>query len=157
MAYALLRATTGLNISLHGFTRIFIGGMPAFFNYMLGQFKDTVLPVWQVRAFAAVLPYAELVLGALLFVGLWTRWMSALGALVMMARVFGTSFRSDWNLVFLQMFYSFLYFLLLSLPEIRCVVGGRAVAKGSMKTARRGNRRHDRLDRPRLDLRIALF
>jgi thiosulfate dehydrogenase [quinone] large subunit len=113
MAYALLRATTGLNISLHGFTRIFIGGMPAFFNYMLGQFKDTALPVWQVHAFASVLPYVELVMGALLLVGLWTRWMSALGALIMMALVFGTSFRSDWNLVFLQMFYSFLYFLLL--------------------------------------------
>jgi thiosulfate dehydrogenase [quinone] large subunit len=113
LACLLLRATLGLNLALHGITRIFIGGVTQFVNTTLTQFQNTVLPAWQVRAFATVVPYAELLLGVLLFVGLWTRWGLSAGALLMMALIFGTALRSEWNILFLQMFYSFLYFVLL--------------------------------------------
>jgi thiosulfate dehydrogenase [quinone] large subunit len=113
LACLLLRATLGLNLALHGITRIFIGGVTQFVNTTLTQFQNTPLPAWQVRAFATVLPYAELFLGVLLFVGLWTRWGLSAGALLMMTLVFGTALRSEWNILFLQMFYSFLYFALL--------------------------------------------
>jgi thiosulfate dehydrogenase [quinone] large subunit len=113
LACLLLRATLGLNLALHGITRIFIGGVTQFVNTTLTQFQNTPLPVWQVRAFATVVPYAELLLGALLFAGLWTRWALSAGALLMMALIFGTALRSEWNILFLQMFYSFLYFALL--------------------------------------------
>jgi thiosulfate dehydrogenase [quinone] large subunit len=113
LACLLLRATLGLNLALHGITRIFIGGVTQFVNTTLTQFQNTPLPVWQVRAFATVVPYAELLLGALLFAGLWTRWALSAGALLMMALIFGTALRSEWNILFLQMFYSFLYFVLL--------------------------------------------
>ena len=113
LACLLLRATLGLNLALHGITRIFIGGVTQFVNTTLTQFQTTVLPAWQVRAFATVVPYAELLIGVLLFAGLWTRWALSAGALLMMALIFGTALRSEWNLLFLQMFYSFLYFVLL--------------------------------------------
>jgi thiosulfate dehydrogenase (quinone) large subunit len=113
LACLLLRATLGLNLALHGITRIFIGGVTQFVNITLTQFQNTPLPAWQVRAFATVVPYAELLLGVLLFVGLWTRWALSAGALLMMALIFGTALRSEWNVLFLQMFYSFLYFVLL--------------------------------------------
>jgi thiosulfate dehydrogenase [quinone] large subunit len=113
LACLLLRTTLGLNLALHGITRIFIGGVTQFVNTTLTQFQNTPLPAWQVRAFATVLPYAELFLGVLLFVGLWTRWGLSAGALLMMTLVFGTALRSEWNILFLQMFYSFLYFALL--------------------------------------------
>jgi len=103
----------GLNLALHGISRIFIGGLTQFVNATVTQFQNAPLPQWQVRAFATTLPFLELVLGAMLLIGLGTRWALTLGALIMMALVFGTSLRSDWNLVFLQMFYSFLYFVLL--------------------------------------------
>ena len=113
LACLLLRATLGLNLALHGITRIFIGGVAQFVNATLTQFQNTLLPAWQVRAFATVVPYAELLIGVLLFAGLWTRWALSAGALLMMALIFGTALRSEWNLLFLQMFYSFLYFVLL--------------------------------------------
>ena len=113
LACLLLRVTLGLNIALHGITRIFLSGVTQFVNATLTQFQNTVLPAWQVRAFATVVPYAELLIGVLLFAGLWTRWALSAGALLMTALIFGTALRSEWNLLFLQMFYSFLYFVLL--------------------------------------------
>jgi thiosulfate dehydrogenase (quinone) large subunit len=113
LACLLLRATLGLNITLHGITRIFIGGVAQFVNTTLTQFQNTVLPAWQVRVFATAVPYMELVVGVLLLAGLWTRWALTAGALLMMALIFGTALRSEWTLLFLQMFYSFLYFVLL--------------------------------------------
>jgi thiosulfate dehydrogenase (quinone) large subunit len=113
LACLLMRATLGLNIALHGITRIFLGGVSQFVNTTLTQFQNTVLPAWQVRTFATAVPYLELVIGVLLFAGLWTRWALGAGALLMMALIFGTALRSEWNLLFLQMFYSFLYFVLL--------------------------------------------
>jgi thiosulfate dehydrogenase (quinone) large subunit len=113
LACFFLRITLGLNIALHGITRIFIGGVTQFVNATLTQFQNTPLLAWQVRAFATVVPYAELLLGVLLFAGLWTRWALSAGSLLMMALILGTALRSEWNILFLQMFYSFLYFVLL--------------------------------------------
>jgi thiosulfate dehydrogenase [quinone] large subunit len=66
-----------------------------------------------VHSFLVFLPYAELILGVLITVGLLTRWGLALGGLLMTALVFGTSLRSDWATVGLQMVYVLLYYLLL--------------------------------------------
>ncbi len=49
----------------------------------------------------------------LLILGLWTRWTLALAAVLMLGIIFGTALRGDWQIVFLQMFYSFLYSLML--------------------------------------------
>ena len=87
--------------------------MSGFLTLTQNQFKDAPLPVWQVRAFATVVPYCELVIGVLLILGLWTRWALALAALLMVGIIFGTAMRGDWQIVFLQMFYSLLYSLML--------------------------------------------
>jgi thiosulfate dehydrogenase [quinone] large subunit len=113
LACLFLRTTLGLNIALHGITRIFMSGVTQFVNATLAQFQNTPLPAWQVRAFATAVPFLEVLIGVLLFAGLWTRQALSAGALLMMALVFGTALRSEWNLLFLQMFYCFLYFVLL--------------------------------------------
>ena len=114
LAFTTLRLALGINELMHGVTRIFMGGgLTAFLNFTQNQFKDAPLPVWQVRAFAHVVPYCELGIGVLLIIGLWTRWALALAALIMVGIIFGTALRNDWQLVFLQMFYSFLYSLML--------------------------------------------
>ena len=56
---------------------------------------------------------AELVLGVLTTLGLFTRWALALGGLLIAALVFGTAMRSDWNTVGVQMIYAITYYLLL--------------------------------------------
>jgi thiosulfate dehydrogenase [quinone] large subunit len=113
LAYTTLRLALGINELIHGVTRIFIGGMSAFLTLTQTQFQNTPLPVWQVRAFATVVPYCELIIGILLLLGLWTRWALALAAVLMVGIIFGTGMRGDWQIVFLQMFYSLLYSLML--------------------------------------------
>jgi thiosulfate dehydrogenase [quinone] large subunit len=114
LAFFTLRLALGINELMHGVTRIFMGaGLGGFLAFAQNQFKDTPLPVWQVRSFSAVVPIAELIIGVLLILGLWTRWALAFAAVLMLGIIFGTAVRSDWQLVFLQMFYSLLYALML--------------------------------------------
>src|SRR5579859_1215596 len=79
----------------------------------MGEFAGVPLPSGLVHAFLTVLPFAELILGALITVGLFTRWALALGGLLMTALIFGTALRNDWPTVGIQMIYSITYYLLL--------------------------------------------
>lgn len=65
-----------------------------------------------MQAFATVIPFAEIVIGVMLLLGLKTRWTLVAGMLLMAGLVFGTALRSDWTLLELQMFYVLLYFVL---------------------------------------------
>jgi thiosulfate dehydrogenase (quinone) large subunit len=116
LAFFTLRLALGINELMHGVSRIFIGtGLAGFVNFTQNQFKDAPLPVWQVRSFATVVPICELLIGTLLILGLWTRWALAFAAVLMLGIIFGTAMRGDWQIVFLQMFYSLLYALMLML------------------------------------------
>ncbi len=108
----LLRMILGLNIALHGITRVFIGSLDTFVGNTVKQFEKTILPVWQVQAFATVIPFAEIVIGVMLLLDLKTRWTLIAGMFLMAGLVFGTAMRSDWSLLELQMFYVLLYFAL---------------------------------------------
>jgi thiosulfate dehydrogenase (quinone) large subunit len=113
LAVLLLRLALGLDILLHGVTRLFIGGLGAFVNSTAAQFQHTALPIWQVRAFATAIPFLEFAFGLLLIAGLALRWTLVAGAVLMLALEFGTAMRSDWTVLSSQLLYSFLYSVLL--------------------------------------------
>jgi thiosulfate dehydrogenase (quinone) large subunit len=113
LAVLLLRLALGLDILLHGVTRLFIGGLGAFVNSTAAQFQHAVLPMWQVRAFATGIPFLEFAIGLLLVAGLALRWTLVAGAVLMIALEFGTEIRSDWQVVSSQLLYSLLYSALL--------------------------------------------
>src|SRR5580698_11159609 len=113
LAYAVFRVTLGINILVHGAGRIFGPGAEAFASTTAAEFSKTALPTGMVHAFLVVLPFAELVLGVLTTLGLFTRWALALGGLLIAALVFGTAMRSDWNTVGVQMIYAITYYFLL--------------------------------------------
>jgi thiosulfate dehydrogenase (quinone) large subunit len=114
LAYLVFRLTLGISILVHGAGRIFGPGAAAFATTMAAEFPKTALPAGLVRAFLVVVPFAELVLGALVTLGLFTRWALALGGLLITALVFGTGMRSDWTTVGVQMIYAIAYYLLLA-------------------------------------------
>ena len=113
LAYAVFRLTLGINILVHGAGRIFGPGVEAFASTTAVEFSKTALSAGMVHAFLIVLPFAELVLGVLTTLGLFTRWALALGGLLIAALVCGTAMRSDWNTVGVQMIYAITYYLLL--------------------------------------------
>lgn len=112
-ALLLLRLALGIDILLHGVTRLFIGGLGAFVNSTAAQFAHSVLPMWQVRAVATAIPFLEFTIGLLLVTGLALRWTLLAGAALMLALEFGTEIRSDWTVVSSQLLYSLLYSILL--------------------------------------------
>jgi thiosulfate dehydrogenase (quinone) large subunit len=113
LAYVVFRLTLGINILVHGAGRIFGPGADAFATTTAVEFSNTPLSAGMVHAFLFVLPFAELVLGALTVLGLFTRWALLLGGLMITVLVFGTAMRSDWNTVGVQMIYSITYYFLL--------------------------------------------
>src|SRR5580692_12340007 len=82
LAYAAFRGTLGINILVHGAGRIFGPGAESFATTTAAEFSKTTLPTGMVYAFLIVLPFAELVLGVLTTLGLFTRWALTLGGLM---------------------------------------------------------------------------
>ena len=79
--------------------------------------KDPMIPQSSLPMFAAVLPWVEGILGALLVVGLFSRFTMIAGSLVMAGLVFGTNMAQDWKVAGLQLIYCFIYYFLLARRE----------------------------------------
>ncbi|MBJ6765860.1 DoxX family membrane protein [Myxococcaceae bacterium JPH2] len=110
--HALLRVTLGLNIFLHGVVRL-VSGPAAFADALVKAFAGSLMPELMVRPFALALPFAETAVGLLVALGWRTRPALAAGGLLMMALVFGTALRSEWETLGVQMIYVALYAALL--------------------------------------------
>jgi thiosulfate dehydrogenase [quinone] large subunit len=117
LAYGLLRFTFGINIMLHGVTRL-LAPQGAFLAYLTHYFEKTpLMPAWMLPPFAVVLPWAEAIFGALVLVGVASRFAMIGGALTLAALAFGTNLAQDWNIAGLQLIYAFIYYFLLANRE----------------------------------------
>jgi thiosulfate dehydrogenase (quinone) large subunit len=112
LAYLLLRVTVGVIFLFYGIGK-FVMGLGAFHGFMLSRFEDTWLPPVLVGLFAYILPFAEVLLGLLLLLGLLSRWALALTALLMIALSFGTVVESNPPAVANNLLYALVLFILL--------------------------------------------
>jgi thiosulfate dehydrogenase [quinone] large subunit len=121
-AYGLLRLTFGINIMLHGVSRL-LAPPGAFLAYLTHYFEKTpLMPPAMLPPFAIVLPWAEAIFGALLLFGFATRIGLIGGALTLAALAFGTNLAQDWNIAGLQLIYALIYyFLLLKREELNAL------------------------------------
>ena len=108
IAYFLFRLSIGVNMFFHGFMRPFTG-LSAWVETIGATFVDTYLPMPLVHAFLNVLPFFEMVLGALLILGLFTRWATIAGTVMMLGLLYGNTARQDWGTAGNNMHYV-LYF-----------------------------------------------
>jgi thiosulfate dehydrogenase [quinone] large subunit len=115
LAYSLFRITLGMNIFFHGAMRIYTG-LDAWVVMQAAVFipPKSPLPVWSVHAFLYVLPFVEVVLGTLTFLGLYTRWALIGGSVMMLILVFGNDMRQDWGTVGNNMHYVLYYVLMIA-------------------------------------------
>jgi thiosulfate dehydrogenase (quinone) large subunit len=113
LGYLFLRTTLGLNIFMHGLTRL-LAGPAAFAETLVQLFHGTPLPSGMVGAFAYALPWLEAVIGLLLLLGAATRLALCAGALLIFVLTFGTALRQDWQVAALQLFYAAVYAALLA-------------------------------------------
>lgn len=112
LGYLMLRLTLGINILMHGASRI-ASGLPHFVAGMMKEFASSPLPPPLVHAFAYTLPWSELFIGAAILFGLWTRGALVLGALEIVVLTFGVGLMQNWSVASTQMIYAIVYAVLL--------------------------------------------
>jgi thiosulfate dehydrogenase (quinone) large subunit len=116
LGYLMLRATIGVNIFIHGLSRILAG--PSRFADTLGPaFQHTPLPVGLVRLFALFLPWAEGMVGLFVLVGIRTRLSLIAGSLLILMLTFGATLNQDWESAGLQLIYATVYASLLAFRQ----------------------------------------
>ena len=116
IGYSLLRATLGINIFLHGVSRV-LAGTGNFAASLVVMFHATLLPSMLVRAFGYALPWLEATVGLLVLLGLWTRYALAGGALLIFVLTFGSTLRQDWETAGLQLTYALIFSALLAFRQ----------------------------------------
>lgn len=113
IAYSLLRIFLGVNIALHGVSRLL--DPSKFQGAIAAQFAKSPLPHPAVLAFAIVMPWLEALLGFLVLFGLWTRLALIGGAALMIVLTFGSCLIQDWQIAGTQLLYQIAYSVLLFL------------------------------------------
>jgi thiosulfate dehydrogenase [quinone] large subunit len=116
LAYLLLRISLGIIFLFYGLGK-FKMGPGAFADYLVNQFAKTPLSPAMVRLFGTVLPFAEVGLGALITLGLFTRLALALTALLLMALTFGMVFMQQPQTVAQNLLFSLVTFFLIFFLE----------------------------------------
>jgi len=83
-AIFIARTILGLIFFMAGFWKVFtLGPIEHAKRLFVGPYSETFLPIWSLWTVGTVIPIIELVAGALLLVGLWTRRsLLALGAVL---------------------------------------------------------------------------
>ena len=112
LAYGIFRLAIGVNLFGHALVRM-LGGVRGFVDWMVQNMSGTILPAWLVRPFAYCLTAEELVVGALLIVGWWTRPALVVGGLAMVALMWGLVVKQEWAGAGMQVIYCIAFFLLL--------------------------------------------
>lgn len=111
-AYTLLRIVVGVNYFNHGFTRIF--NIPGFMDAMVTTMQDSWIPEFLVRINAALVPPVELIVGALITIGLFTRGALIACFVLMIVLMYGVTIIQNWDAASSQLIYNIVLFILLA-------------------------------------------
>jgi thiosulfate dehydrogenase (quinone) large subunit len=116
LAYAILRVTFGAVLLMSGISK-FQAGIFTVAHGMQATFAKTWLPTQAVYLFALVLPFAEVVAGALLVLGWFTRYAAPLAALLILSLAVGLSVVGNFEVVAQNLVYAIGFFMLQYLVE----------------------------------------
>ena len=111
IGYALMRITYGVIFVFYGVGK-FMGGLTNFVGGMNQQFSGK-LPAFMVMPFAYVLPFGELISGALILLGLFTRAGLVLSGLLLIGLTFGLVMLGQADKVAHNLIYALANFALL--------------------------------------------
>ncbi len=116
LGYFFMRIMLGVNLFFHGFMRI-LTGVGAWEEPMALTFVDTYLPMPLVHFSLYLIPYAEIALGTLTLLGLFTRWALLGGVVLFVILMYGHTVRQNWSGVHLISHYGIYYWVMLVLQS----------------------------------------
>lgn len=114
IGYFFFRVFVGVNLFLHGFMRV-LTGVSAWEIPTAATFTETFLPMPLVHLALYMIPPVQIFLGALIVLGLLTRWALLGGLLLMLLLLFGHLVRQNWSGAHIVMHYGLYYWILLAL------------------------------------------
>jgi thiosulfate dehydrogenase [quinone] large subunit len=112
LAFFLLRIGLGVNFFLHGLVRM--DHLVEFANGVGSGFQETMMPVTIARGYAFFIPFFELIIGALLILGIKVRAALFTGGLFMITLIAGKCIQQDWSAVGTQMVYLLVFYFLIA-------------------------------------------
>lgn len=112
LAHGLARIGLGVDIALHGWTRV--PNLAGFAAETQKQFAASILPAPIVYASGCGIAIGEAIIGTLLLVGLFLRPTLVAGALLMIFLLTGTCLIQNWNAAGTQLIYLAFYCALLA-------------------------------------------
>jgi len=111
LGYFFLRAMIGGMLFSHGFMRV-LTGLGAWEGPMAVTFEETYLPMPLVHGALYLIPLAELVIGTLTLLGLFTRWALLAGVALFCVLLYGHMVRQSWATGHVIVHYGVYYWLL---------------------------------------------
>lgn len=115
LAYALARLGLGINIAIHGWSRI--PHFADFAKHLHEQFATTFLPAPIIQLTAYVIVAAESTIGPLIILGLFLRAALTAGSLLICMLLFGTCLVQNWSVAGDQLVYLAFFTALLALRK----------------------------------------
>ncbi len=112
LAHALLRAGLGINLFMHGFSRV--PNLATFVAHTHEMFAKTWLPGAVVTATGYAIPFIELALGAALILGFLLRPVLVAAFLFMFMLTVGVCLAQNWPVASEQLSYMIVLALLLA-------------------------------------------
>ena len=112
LAHCLARVALGLNIAMHGYSRL--PNLVGFANGMVKQFAATFLPSPLVYITGFGIAIGEAAVGTLLVFGLLLRPTLVIGMLLMLLLIFGSTLIQEYEAVAAQMVTAAFYIGLLA-------------------------------------------
>jgi len=111
LAHTGLRLILGVNIALHGLTRL--PELGAFAKKIADLFAATLLPYELTLVIAHAIPVAEALIGLAICVGFRLRWGLFAGLCLIGTLTFGTCLRQAWETAGAQLVYGIAFWILL--------------------------------------------
>lgn len=114
-SFIILRFAIAASMLGHGLVRL--PKLTAFSQWMVGSFKNALLPRALVTPFSYALPVAEFAVGLLLVLGLFTKPALLAGGVVMIILIVGTCLIENWEALPSQLIHVAFFALLLSYTQ----------------------------------------
>jgi thiosulfate dehydrogenase (quinone) large subunit len=126
-AHGLARLGLGINIAVHGYTRL--PNLAGFASHLTEQFAQSILPASLLYASGYAIAIGEAVIGTLLVLGVFLRSTLIAGALLMIVLIGGTCLIQDWDTAAIQMTYLAFYCALLAGSKFDCFSVSNLIGK----------------------------
>lgn len=111
LGYFFMRVMLGGQLFFHGFMR-FLTGLGAWVDSTMALYEGTYLPEPFLNVTLHLIPLAELIIGALVLLGWFTRWAILASVSLFVVLLYGHTVRQNWSIGHVVVHYGIYYWVM---------------------------------------------